>query len=462
MTRGVAAGLTRILTRGKTVSALSQQDIRQKAKELNVRFINLQFTDILGNIKNVAIPAQQLDKALDGQVMFDGSSIEGFVRIEESDMFLLPDLDTFTVLPWQSTADGATARLICDVYNADGTPFEGDPRGCLRRVMAETEALGYECFAGPEAEFFLFQLDENGRATTQTHDQGSYFDFSPADKGEDARRDIVLTLERLGFEVERSHHEAAPGQHEIIFRYADVLATADNVITFRVVVRTVAQRHGLHATFMPKPVFGINGSGMHTHLSLFRDGQNAFYDPSAPYQLSEVCMQFLAGLVGHVRGFTAITNPLINSYKRLVPGYEAPVHIAWSEENRSPLIRIPARRGIGTRLELRSPDPSCNPYLAMAVMLKSGLEGVKRGLKPPAPINRNIYRMTPAERKSAGIEALPGTLAEALAALAEDEVVQAALGEHIYKRFVEAKQIEWDIYRTQIHTWEIEQYLQIF
>ncbi|MDP2872958.1 MAG: type I glutamate--ammonia ligase [Bacillota bacterium] len=440
----------------------TRDEILRKVKELNVRFVNLQFTDILGNIKNAAVPVQQLEKALSGQVMFDGSSIEGFVRIEESDMFLLPDLTTFSILPWQSSADGSTARLICDVLNPDETPFVGDPRGRLRQVIAEAEEFGLTMFAGPEAEFFLFQVDEGGAATTRTHDQGSYFDYSPIDRGEDARRDMVLTLEQLDFEVEKSQHEAAPGQHEIAFRYADALKTADNILTFRLVVRTVAKKHGLHATFMPKPVFGINGSGMHTHVSLFRGGQNAFFDPDAPHQLSRTAMQFMAGLMAHVRGFTAITNPLVNSYKRLVPGYEAPVYIAWSEVNRSPLIRIPARRGVGTRLELRSPDPSCNPYLAMAVILKSGLDGIKRGLKAPQPVNRNIYKMTPAERQAMGIGSLPGTLGEALDALAQDEVVREALGEHIYHRFVEAKQIEWDIYRTQVSDWEIEQYLTVF
>ena len=444
------------------MAEVTRQDILDRAKELNVRFVSLQFTDILGNIKNVSIPAQQLDKALDGQVMFDGSSIEGFVRIEESDMFLLPDLETFAILPWQSGVDGTTARLICDVYNPDGTPFSGCPRGCLRRAMAEAEKMGFTMYAGPEAEFFLFQLDEQGRATTETHDQGSYFDFSPIDKGEDARREMVITLEQLGFEVERASHEAAPGQHEIDFKYADALRTADNVLTFRVVVRMVAQRHGLHATFMPKPVFGINGSGMHAHVSLFRDGENAFYDPDAPHQLSQTSMQFLGGLMAHVKGFTAITNPLVNSYKRLVPGYEAPVYIAWSEENRSPLVRIPARRGVGTRLELRSPDPSCNPYLAMAVIMSAGLDGIKRGTKPPEPVNRNIYRMTAAERQAMGVDSLPGNLGQALDALAADEVVREALGEHIFNRFTEAKRIEWDIYRTQIHSWETEQYLMVF
>lgn len=447
---------------GSRVAKYTADMVMSMAKDLNVRFVNLQFTDILGNIKNVAIPVQQLPKALDGQVMFDGSSIEGFVRIEESDMFLMPDLNTFAILPWQSDSNGTAARLICDVTNADGSAFAGCPRSALRKVIKEAEELGYTMFAGPEAEFFLFQVGPDGRAGTQTHDQGSYFDFSPIDKGEEARREMVITLEQLGFEVERSQHEAAPGQHEIDFKYAEALETADNILTFRLVVRTVAQRHGLHATFMPKPVFGINGSGMHTHMSLFRDGKNAFHDPAAPYELSKVCMQYLAGLMAHVRGFTAITNPLVNSYKRLVPGYEAPVYIAWSEVNRSPLIRIPARRGIGTRLELRSPDPSCNPYLALAVMLKAGLEGVKREAKPPAPVNRNVYKMTAAERHAAGVATLPGTLSEALDAMAEDELVKAALGDHIFTRFIEAKQIEWDIYRTQVTSWELEQYLNVF
>lgn len=439
----------------------TKEDVLRKVKELNVYFIRLQFTDILGIIKNVDIPAEQLPKALDGQLMFDGSSIEGFVRIEESDMYLRPDPATFAVFPWNEKGAGATARLICDIYNSDGTPFEGCPRQTLKRVMEEARQLGFNMNVGPEPEFFLFQT-ENGKPTTRTNDQAGYFDLSPVDLGEEARRDMVLALQKMGFEIEASHHEVAPGQHEIDFKYADAVTTADNIATFRFVVRTIATQHGLHASFMPKPIYGINGSGMHMHQSLFRGDQNAFFDPKAPNQLSDVAMHYIAGIMAHVKGFTAVTNPLVNSYKRLVPGYEAPVYIAWSERNRSPLIRIPARRGIGTRIELRSPDPSCNPYLALAVTLKAGLDGIKNGMVPPPPVNRNIYRMSIEERLELGIENLPGTLSDAINELVRDEVIREALGEHIFHHFVEAKRIEWDIYRTQVHGWEIDQYLAVF
>ncbi|HEY3314092.1 MAG TPA: type I glutamate--ammonia ligase [Bacillota bacterium] len=441
---------------------LTEEDILKKVKELDVKFIRLQFVDILGILKNVAIPADQLPKALEGEVMFDGSSVEGFVRIEESDMYLKPDPNTFAVFPWKSREQGTTARLICNVYNADGSPFDGCPRNTLQRVLTEAKDLGYSMFAGPEAEFFLFHRDGEGRPTTRTHDQGGYFDLGPIDLAEEARSDMVLALEEMGFEIERSQHEAAPAQHEIDFRYADALTTADYVATFRLVVRTIAQHHGLHATFMPKPLHGVNGSGMHTHMSLFKNGKNAFFEPKAPYQLSKVAMYFLGGLMAHAKGFTAITNPLVNSYKRLVPGYEAPVYIAWSEQNRSPLIRVPARRGVGTRLELRSPDPSCNPYLALTVMLKAGLDGIKKKIEPPEPVPRNIYHMTPEERAQFGIDSLPGSLEEALRELSRDEIIREALGEHIFTHFIEAKQIEWDIYRTQIHQWEVDQYLAVF
>lgn len=440
----------------------TESDIMRACTESGIKFIRLQFSDILGNVKNVAIPLQQLEKALAGKMMFDGSSIEGFVRIEESDMFLRPDLGTFCVFPWQSRTDGAEARLICDVYNSDGTPFIGCPRGALRRTIARAANLGFELAAGPEAEFFLFERDEHGTPTTTPHDQGSYFDLGPVDKGEEARRDMVLALEGMGFEIERSEHEAAPGQHEIDFRYADALTTADMVSTFRIVVRTIAMQHGLHATFMPKPVHGINGSGMHTNLSLFHKGENAFHDPSGPDGLSQTALYFLGGLMKHAKGLTAIANPLVNSYKRLVPGYEAPVYIAWSAANRSPLIRVPAPRGVGTRLELRSPDPSCNPYLALAVIFAAGLDGIENRIQPPPAVNRNIYHMTPEERMQEGVDNLPGSLDEALVELQRDEVVQAALGEHILSHFVAAKQIEWDIYRTQVHKWEIDQYLNVF
>lgn len=440
---------------------LTKEDVLALAREEAVTEVRLQFTDILGVIKNVAIPADQLPKALDGQVLFDGSSIEGFVRIEESDMLLVPDPGTFVLLPWSE--DGSrVARLMCDVYNPDGTPFAGCPRLALKRVVAEAEAMGYTMNAGVEAEFFLFQRDPDGRGTTRTHDQASYFDLAPVDRGEDARHDMVLALEKMGFEVEASHHEVAPAQHEIDFKYADALTTADNLATFRWAVRRIALKHGLHATFMPKPIFGINGSGMHTHQSLFRGNGNAFFDPGTPSQLSHVCMHYIGGLMAHAKGLTAICNPLVNSYKRLVPGYEAPVYIAWADRNRSPLIRVPARRGLSTRVEFRSPDPSCNPYLALAVMLKAGLDGIKKRIQPPAPQNRNLYHMTPDEREMLGVDTLPGTLWDALQELDRDPIVQEALGEHIYHRFRDAKVIEWNAYRTQVHPWELEQYLQVF
>ncbi|APC08465.1 type I glutamate--ammonia ligase [Neomoorella thermoacetica] len=439
---------------------LTKEDVLQMVEEMNVRFIRLQFTDIFGVLKNVAITPAELEKALDGELMFDGSSIHGFVRIEESDMYLRPDPTTFAIFPWRPM-DGAVARLICDVYTPDGTPFAGCPRGVLKRVLAEAEAMGYTMYAGPEAEFFLFHTDGQ-KPTLVTHDQAGYFDLSPVDLGEDARRDMVLSLEAMGFEVEASHHEVAPGQHEIDFKYDNALATADKIATFKFVVRTIAQRHGLHATFMPKPVAGINGSGMHTHQSLFKEGQNAFYDPDDPLQLSKVAYYYIGGLMHHARALAAITNPTVNSYKRLVPGFEAPVYIAWSPRNRSPLIRVPAKRGASTRIELRNPDPSCNPYLALAVMLKAGLDGIKKQIQPPAPTERNIYEMTPAERRDLGIGSLPGDLKDALAELSRDEVIREALGDHIYQHFVEAKEKEWEQYRIQVHQWEIDHYLTLF
>ncbi|WP_027718643.1 type I glutamate--ammonia ligase [Desulfovirgula thermocuniculi] len=440
------------------MAQLTSNDVRQLVKELGVKFIRLQFTDIFGILKNVAIPVEQLDKALDGELMFDGSSIEGFVRIEESDMYLRPDPSTFVVFPWRPR-DGGVARLICDVYNPDGTPFEGDPRYVLKRALAEAREMGFTMHVGPELEFFLFHVDSEGRPTTNTHDRAGYFDLTPVDLGEDARRDMVLTLEQMGFEIEASHHEVAPGQHEIDFKHSDALDCADKIMTFKFVVRTIAQRHGLHASFMPKPIFGINGSGMHTNMSLFRGEENAFYDPSSPDGLSDTCRYFIGGLMKHIRAIAAITNPTVNSYKRLVAGYEAPVYIAWSFRNRSPLIRIPAKRGLSTRIELRSPDPSCNPYLALAVCLKAGLDGIKNKIAPPPPCDRNIYEMSPKEREELGIGCLPENLKEALDELERDELIKEALGPHVYARFMEAKRIEWDRYRTQVHPWELEEYL---
>ncbi|WP_433750004.1 type I glutamate--ammonia ligase [Falsibacillus pallidus] len=444
------------------MAKFTKEDIQRLAKEENVKFIRLQFTDILGTIKNVEIPVSQLGKALDNKMMFDGSSIEGFVRIEESDMYLFPDLDTWVVFPW-TAEKGKVARLICDIYNPDGTPFEGDPRNNLKRILTEMEELGFTNFnLGPEPEFFLFKLDEKGEPTLELNDNGGYFDLAPTDLGENCRRDIVLELEEMGFEIEASHHEVAPGQHEIDFKYANALEACDDIQTFKLVVKTIARKHGLHATFMPKPLFGVNGSGMHCNLSLFKEGVNAFFDTKGKLELSETAYHFIAGVIKHAKSFTAVTNPTVNSYKRLVPGYEAPCYVAWSARNRSPLIRIPASRGLSTRVEVRSVDPAANPYLAMAVLLKAGLDGIKNKLAAPAPIDRNIYVMNKEERVEAGIEDLPATLYQALEQLKSNEVMTAALGSHILEHFVEAKEIEWDMFRTQVHPWEREQYMQMY
>jgi len=444
------------------VGKYTKEDIKRLIEEKNVSFIRLQFTDILGTIKNVEIPVSQLDKALENKMMFDGSSIEGFVRIEESDMYLYPDLDSFVVFPWTSEK-GKVARFICDVYTAKGEPFAGDPRNNLKRILRKMEDMGFTSFnLGPEPEFFLFKLDAKGEPTLEVNDHGGYFDLAPTDLGENCRRDIVLELEEMGFEIEASHHEVAPGQHEIDFKYADAITACDNIQTFKLVVKTIARKHGLHATFMPKPLYGEAGSGMHFNVSLFKGKENAFYDESTELGLSETAMQFMAGVLAHVQGFTAVTNPTVNSYKRLVPGYEAPCYVAWSAQNRSPLIRIPSARGLSTRVEVRSVDPAANPYLAMAVILEAGLEGIRQNLTPPAAINRNIYVMSEEERKANGIENLPPALDDALTLLAKDKVAQEALGEHIYANFKEAKEIEFDMYRTTVHQWERDQYLKMY
>ncbi len=431
--------------------------ILEACERERVRYLQLHFTDILGINKNVEVPRTQFRKALEGQMMFDGSSIEGFVRIEESDMLLVPDLATFRILPW-GDGDARVARLICDIANTDGTPFEGCPRTALKRQIARARALEFEMMAGCEAEFFLFQKN-GGAPSTTTHDVGGYFDVGPVDRGEDARRAIVADLEEMGFEVEAAHHEVAPGQHEVDFRYADALKTADDLTTFRLVVRGAAERYGLVATFMPKPIYGQNGSGMHTHQSLFRRGHNAFWDAKGQWELSSVALQYIAGLIAHARGFCAVTNPLVNSYKRLVPGYEAPVNVAWSMKNRSPMIRIPDRRGEGTRCELRMPDPAANPYLALAVQLAAGLDGIEKGLTPPEPVNKNIFELTYREKRHHRIDDLPRDLHEALDELAKDEVVLGALGEHIAARYSEAKREEWREYITQVSEWEVRRYL---
>jgi len=440
--------------------SMTKENVLNMAKENDVKFIRLQFVDILGTIKNVAITVEQLPTALDGGIMFDGSSIEGYTRINESDMYLKPDFDTFIIFPWRPK-EGAVARLMCDVYTPDGEPFVGCPRSTLKKVIEEAKEMGYEMFAGPEPEFFLFEKDENGEPTTITHDKGGYFDLSPVDLGENARRDIVLALEEMGFDVEASHHEVAPGQHEIDFKYAEVLKTADNIATFKFVTKAISMDHNLHATFMPKPIFGENGSGMHVHQSLFKDGENAFYDPEDENGLSEIAYYYIGGLLKHAPAIAAITNPIINSYKRLVPGYEAPVYISWSGKNRSALVRIPSARGNGTRVELRNPDPSANPYLAMAVMLKAGLDGIKNKIEPGDQTTENIFDMTPEERSARGIENLPGSIMEAVEYLNQDEIIKSTLGDHIFEHFVEGKLIEWDVFRTQVHEWELEQYLNM-
>jgi glutamine synthetase len=440
---------------------ITKEDIIKISKDENVRFIRLQFTDLMGSIKNVEIPVSQLEKALDNKMMFDGSSIEGYVRIEESDMYLYPDLSTWVIFPW--VTESKVARLICDIYMPDGSPFAGDPRAILKNALKEAEAMGFTAMnVGPEPEFFLFKTDEKGNPTLELNDQGGYFDLAPMDLGENCRREIVLTLEEMGFEIEASHHEVAPGQHEIDFKYADAIKAADQIQTFKLVVKTIAREHGLHATFMPKPLFGMNGSGMHCHQSLFKGSENAFYDESDKLGLSTVARQYMAGVLKHARSYAAITNPTVNSYKRLVPGYEAPCYVAWSASNRSPMVRIPASRGLSTRIEVRNPDPAANPYLALAVMLAAGLDGIKNKMQLPPPTDRNIYVMSEEEREEHGIPSLPLDLKIALDELLRDEVICNTLGEHALSHFYELKEIEWDMYRTQVHAWERDQYLTLY
>ncbi len=436
----------------------TRDDIVRLVKEEDVEFIRLQFTDMFGQLKNIAITANQLDKALDNKCMFDGSSIDGFVGIEESDMYLHPDFSTLEIFPWRPQ-QGKVARMICDVYRPDGMPFEGDPRQVLKRAIKEARDLGYTFQVGPECEFFLFDTDENAMPTTNTHEQAGYFDIGPLDGGENARREIVMTLEDMGLIIEASHHESAPAQHEIDLRYDEALAVADNIMTFKLAVRTIAKRHGLHATFMPKPKFGVNGSGMHINMSLHRDGSNLFEDSSDAQGLSKEAYYFIGGIMRHIKGMAAVTNQLVNSYKRLVPGYDAPVYIAWSTTNRSPLIRIPAERGGSTRIELRSPDSAANPYLMLAVCLKAGLDGIVNQIEPPESVDCNIYTMTEAERRRLGIENLPGTLIEAVEELKKDAFILDVLGKHVAEKYIAAKEQEWQQYRAHVSEWEIQQYL---
>ncbi len=436
----------------------TKQDIIRMVEEDDVEFIRLQFTDMFGNLKNVAVTTSQLEKALNNECMFDGSSIEGFVRTEESDMYLYPDLDTYVTFPWRPQ-QGKVARLICDVYDVEGKPFLGDPRYILKNAIKEATEMGYTFNVGPELEFFLFHMEENGQPTTISHERAGYFDLGPLDFGENARRDMVLTGEEMGFCIEASHHEVAPAQHEVDIKYDNALATADNIMTFKLVARTIAKRHGLHCTFMPKPKYGVDGSGMHVNMSLMKDGRNIFDDPEGELGLSKEAYHFIAGIIKHMKNMTAITNPLVNSYKRLVPNYEAPVYIAWSASNRSPLIRIPAGRGNSARVELRCPDPAANPYLTLAVCLAAGLDGIKNKLTPPASVNKNLFNLTVQESLELGLEKLPENLFEAISYLEQSEFIKNVLGEHISSKYISAKKDEWATYRTQVTQWEIDQYL---
>ena len=438
----------------------TREAIFEDAKEKNVHFIRLAFSDVNGILKNVEIPVSQLDKALDNEMAFDGSSIDGFVRIEEADMRLHPDFNTWTVFPWGSD-DRKVAILICDIYTTDGEPFAADPRGNLKRMVEKLDDLGFSAFnLGPEPEFFLFKLAEDGNPTTRVNDVGGYFDVAPVDLGENCRREIVLILEDLGFEVEASHHEVAIGQHEIDFKYTDVVDACDKIQLFKLIVKTVARKYNLHATFMPKPIYGINGSGMHCNMSLFKGSENVFFDADSESQLSETAMQFIAGVLEHAKAITAVANPIVNSYKRLVSGYEAPVNIAWSTRNRSPLIRIPSARGKSTRVELRSVDPAANPYLALAAILGAGLKGIEDEMVAPAPISRNVYKMTADELVNGGIDKLPSSLSRALDELEIDSVVQDALGAHITANFISSKRIECQEYLHQVTDWELNTYLE--
>lgn len=436
----------------------TKDDIMRLVEEEDVEFIRLQFTDMFGTLKNVAVTATQLEKALNNKFMFDGSSVEGFVRVEASDLYLCPDLDTFEIFPWRPQ-DGKVARFLCDIRRQDGAPFEGDSRYILKKVIEEAEDMGYTFNVGPECEFFLYHTDDDGLPTTISHEHAGYFDIGPVDLGENARRDMVLTLEDMGFEIEASYHEEAPAQHEIDFRYDEALHTADNVMTFKLAVKTIARRHGLHATFMPKPKYGVSGSGMHINMSLSKNGVNIFDDPADEKGLSKEAYWFIGGIMKHIKGMSAVTNPLVNSYKRLVPGFEAPVYIAWSEKNRSPLIRVPVGRGEETRIELRSPDPAANPYIALALCLAAGLDGIRNKIEPPASVEQNLFDMTDVQKEEAGIETLPGSLLEAIHEMEKDEFVTQVLGEYFVTRYIETKKEEWKQYASHVTNWEIDQYL---
>jgi len=434
-------------------------EILDRVKKDNIKFVQLQFTDILGVIKSLTIPVDHLEASLTDGTWFDGSSIEGFTRIQESDQFLKPDVDTYAVIPWLTN----TARFICDVFTADGDPFEGDPRYILKKAVAEAKAMGYDFFTGPELEFFLFKKD-NGKLMPLPHDTAGYFDLT-TDEGINIRQEMYDALSAFGIVVEALHHEVAVGQHEIDFRYGDAIKTADHAITLRFVLKAIANKYGLHATFMPKPIAGINGSGMHVHQSFFKDGKNVFFDENSKYMLSDVAMGYIAGILKHIRSISAVTSPTVNSYKRLVPGYEAPVYLSWARRNRSALIRIP-RYSKGkiqaTRCEVRCPDPSCNPYLAFALMLKAGLDGVKNKLMPPEPVEEDVFEFTDADLKERNIQTLPGSLGEALDMMETDPLIKETLGAHTYEKYLEAKHAEWDAYRLYVSQWELDRYMEVF
>jgi len=442
---------------------MTQEEVFKRFREDDIKFIQLQFTDLYGVVKSLTIPVESFSTCLEFGTWFDGSSIEGFCRIAESDMYLKPDLSTYNVIPWLQSPDGNTCRFICDIYNPDGAPFEGDPRYILKKAVVEAKAMGYEFKTGPELEFFLFKKNDN---KIEPNDAGGYFDLS-MDEAYEVRREMTVALGKFGIKVEASHHEVAVGQHEIGFKYDEALKTADNAVTFRFVLKAIAAKYGLHATFMPKPIQGISGSGMHVHQSLFscETGENVFYDPHHPYNLSAVALSFIGGQLNHIKAMSAILSPTVNSYKRLVSGYEAPVYISWAKNNRSALIRIP-RFAKGntkaTRAELRSPDPACNIYLSFAVMLKSGLEGIKKSVRPPEPVEEDLYHLNNADLTEKKIETLPGSLWEAIKEMEKDPLIIEALGEHTYKRYLEAKNAEWDEYRLQVTPWEIEKYLAIY
>ena len=440
----------------------------EKARASGIRFVQLQFTDIIGHVKAVTIPIHRLEDSVRHGTWFDGSSIEGFTRIAESDQYLVPDMATFAEIPWQKASGSrGTARVICDVFTPRGEPFVGDPRGVLRKQVERARELGYIVNTGPELEFFLFRRDENGRIAPLPHDQAGYFDFS-TDLAQEVRQDMVDALEAFGIKVEAAHHEVAAGQHEIDFEYSDALATADNAITFKFALKAIAQQHGLYATFMPKPIFGINGSGMHTHISLFsvEKQANAFADPANPYGLSEIGRSFMAGVLAHARGMSAILAPTVNSYKRLTPGYEAPTYLTWGRTNRSALIRVPkvspGKSIEATRAEVRCPDPSSNTYLAFAVLIAAGLDGVARKLELGAPVEESLFEMDAARIAEMGIREMPGSLGDAIDELERDTVIREALGEHVYGHFIEAKRAEWNDFRLHVSQWELDRYLEAF